>query len=164
MSIVIKRNTLVRRSTRMKTYKEIIEKFQRASTYHTFIQSFGHGGLDKLNDSVNQPYPLLWVRPLASLGIEPYGQRTLSFEIYVLDVPKLDRATDVQTMSDCERTVYDVYTYFRDGAEQQEYEISMTGITPVAEAFQDRLYGWVASVDIITDSSGITICNIPTEV
>ncbi len=57
----------------MKTYKEIIEKFQRASTYHTFIQSFGHGGLDKLNDSVNQPYPLLWVRPLASLGIEPYG-------------------------------------------------------------------------------------------
>ena len=148
----------------MKTYKDIIEKFQRASQYHTFIQSFGHGGLDKLNDAPNQPYPLLWVRPMASVGIQPYGQRTLTFEVYVLDVPKLDRSTTVQTMSDAESTIYDVYAYFRDGAEQQQYEISMTGITPVAEAFQDRLFGWVATVDIITDTSGITICNIPTEV
>ena len=148
----------------MKTYKDIIEKFQRASQYHTFIQSFGHGGLDKLNDSVNQAYPLMWIRPLQSIGLQPYGQRTLTFEVYILDVPKLDRATDIQVMSDCERTLYDVYAYWRDGAEQQEYEINMVNIAPVAEAFQDRLYGWVGTVDIITDSSGITICNIPTEV
>ena len=148
----------------MKTYKQIIDKFDRASQYHTFIQSFGHGSLDKLNDASNQPYPLLWVRPLASVGIQPYGQRTLTFEVYMLDVPKLDRTTDTQTLSDAERALYDVYAYFRDGAEQQEYEISMTAITPVMEAFQDRLFGWAATIDIITDTSGITICNIPTEV
>lgn len=148
----------------MKTYKNIVDKFQRASEYHTFIQSFGHGSLDKLNDSINQPYPLLFVRPMGGLGLQPYGQRTLTFEVYILDVPKLDRTTDTQTLSDCERTLYDVYAYFRDGAEQQEYEINMTSITPVVEAFQDRVYGWVGSMDIITDSSGITICNIPTEV
>ncbi len=148
----------------MKTYKDIVDKFQRASEYHTFIQSFGHGSLDKLNDASNQPYPLMWVRPISSTGIQPYGQRTLTFEVYMLDVPKLDRTTDTQTMSDCERAIYDIYAYFRDGAEQQIYEVNMVTIIPVMEAFQDRLFGWVATIEVITDTSGITICNIPTEV
>jgi len=148
----------------MKTYKDIIDKFQRASEYHTFIQSFGNGSLDKLNDASNQPYPLLWIRPLASVGIQPFGSRTLTFEVYMLDIPKLDRTTDVQTMSDCERALYDVYTYFRDGAEQYEYGINMTGITPVMEGFQDRMFGWVATIDIDTSTSGISICNIPTDI
>lgn len=148
----------------MKTYREIIEKFERAANYHSFIKMFGHGSLDKLNDIPNQPYPLLYVRPLTSPGVQPYGQRTLTFEVYILDIPKLDRATDIQTMSDAERTLYDVYTYFRDGAEQQEYEINMTTIAPVQEAFQDRLFGWVGTFNVITDSSGLTICNIPTSV
>lgn len=148
----------------MKTYKDIIDKFERAADYHSFIQSFGQGSLDKLNDSINQAYPLLWVRPLAGIGIQPYGSRTLTFEVYMLDVPKLDRATDVQVMSDCERTLYDVYAYFRDGAEQYEYGIDMTAITPVMEAFQDRMFGWVATMDINTSTQGITICNIPTEI
>ena len=146
----------------MKTYREIITKFERAATYHSAIQSFGHGSLDKLNDTPNQPYPLLFVRPLNSAGVQPYGQRTLTFEVYMLDIPKLDRTTDIQTMSDCERILYDVYTYFRDGAEQQEYEISMTGVAPVQEAFQDRVFGWVGTFNVVTDSSGLTICNIPT--
>ena len=148
----------------MKTYKEIIEKFQSAATYHSAIQSFGHGSLDKLNDIPNQPYPLLFVRPMGSPGIQPYGQRTLTFEVYILDIPKLDRTTDVQTMSDAERILYDVYTFFRDGAEQQTYEINMTTITPITEAFQDRVYGWMGTMNIVTDSSGITICNIPTNI
>ena len=146
----------------MKTYREIIEKFQSAATYHSAIESFGHGSLDKLNDIPNQPYPLLFVRSMGSPGIQPYGQRTLTFEVYILDLPKLDRTTDVQTMSDAERILYDVYTFFRDGAEQQEYEINMTAITPITEAFQDRVYGWMGTMNIVTDSSGITICNIPT--
>jgi hypothetical protein len=148
----------------MKTYLEIVNKFESAATYHIGINSFGHGSLDKLNDNVNQPYPLLYVRPLSSQGVQPYGQRTLSYEVYILDIPKLDRSTDIQTMSDCERMLYDVYTFFRDGAQQQTYEINMTGITPVTEAFQDRVFGWVGSFNIVTDSSGLTICNIPTNV
>lgn len=145
----------------MKTYKEILEKFEHCVEYHDHLKSFGHGSLDKLNDVINQPYPLLWVRPMASLGIQPYGQRTLTFEVYVLDVPKLDRTTDIVTMSDCERTLYDVYAFFRDGTDQQTYEVNMTGITPVQEAFQDRLFGWLGNFDIVTDSSGLTYCNIP---
>ena len=145
----------------MKTYKEIVHKFESAGNYHTYINSVGHGGLDKMNDNTNRTYPLLWIRPIASQGLQPYGQRTLTFEVYTLDLPKLDRELDIQVMSDTERANYDIYTFFRDGAEQQKYEISMTGIVPVSEAFQDRVFGWVSTVDIITDSSGITICNIP---
>ena len=146
----------------MKTYKEIVEKFESAATYHIGINSFGHGSLDKLNDNTNQAYPLLYVRPLNSLGVQPYGQRTLTFEVYLLDLPKLDRTTDITTMSDAERMLYDVYTFFRDGAQQQTYEIAMTGITPVQEAFQDRVFGWVGTFNIVTDSAGLTICHIPT--
>ena len=148
----------------MKTYKDIVDKFERASEYHTFIQSYGHGSLDKLNDAMNQPYPLLWVRPISSIGIQPYGSRTLTFEVYLLDVPKLDRSTDITTMSDAERALYDVYAYFRDGAEQYEYGINMVTIVPVMEGFQDRMFGWVATIEIETTTQGITICNIPTEV
>ena len=146
----------------MKTYLDIVDKFQRAAEYHIGINTFGHGSLDKLNDNQNINYPLLYVRPLNSLGVQPYGQRTLTFEVYVIDVPKLDRTTDIQTMSDAERMLYDVYTFFRDGAEQQSYEIAMTGITPVQEAFQDRVFGWVGTFNIITTSAGLTVCHIPT--
>ena len=88
----------------------------------------------------------------------------MPIEVYMLDVPKLDRTTDVQTLSDCERALYDVYAFFRDGAEQQDYGVNMTAITPVMEAFQDRLYGFMANIDIDTNTSGITLCNIPTEI
>ena len=105
----------------MKTFKEIVAKFESAAYYHTAINTFGYGSLDKLNDNQNIAYPLLYVRPISSLGVQPYGQRTLTFEVYLLDLPKLDRTTDIQTMSDAERMLYDVYTFFRDGAEQQTY-------------------------------------------
>lgn len=148
----------------MKTYKEILAKFQTAQQYHTFLNSFGHGGLDKLNDAGSQLYPLMFIRPINSLGIQPYGQRTLTLECYILDLPKLDRTLDIQCMSDCERAAYDVYAYFRDGTDQQSYEINMTGIAPITEAFQDRVMGWVTTMDIITDTSGISYCKIPTDV
>ena len=146
----------------MKTFREIIEKFESAANYHIYIQSFGFGNVDRLNDTINLPYPLLWVRPLGSLGVSPYGQRTLTFEVFMLEIPKGDDSNYIQAYSDSERALYDVYTFFRDGAEQQQYQINMLNITPVSEAFQDRAIGFVSQMEIITDSSGLTICNIPT--
>lgn len=146
----------------MKTFREIVEKFESAATYHIYIQSFGFGNVDRLNDTINQPYPLLWVRPLGSLGVSPYGQRTLTFEVFMLEIPKGDDSNYIQAYSDTERALYDVYTFFRDGAEQQQYQINMLNITPVSEAFQDRAIGFVSQMEIITDSAGLTICNIPT--
>jgi glycerophosphoryl diester phosphodiesterase len=146
----------------MKTFREIVEKFESAADFHIYIQSFGFGNIDRLNDTINQPYPLLWVRPLGSLGVSPYGQRTLTFEVFMLEIPKGDDSNYIQAYSDSERALYDVYTFFRDGAEQQEYQINMLNITPVSEAFQDRAIGFVSQMEIITDSAGLTICNIPT--
>jgi hypothetical protein len=80
----------------------------------------------------------------------------------MLEIPKGDDSNYIQAYSDSERALYDVYTFFRDGAEQQEYQINMLNITPVSEAFQDRAIGFVSQMEIITDSSGLTICNIPT--
>ena len=146
----------------MKTFREIVEKFESAANYHIYIQSFGFGNVDRLNDTINQPYPLLWVRPLGSLGVSPYGQRTLTFEVFMLEIPKGDDSNYIQAYSDAEIALYDVYTFFRDGAQQQEYQINMLNITPVSEAFQDRAIGFVSQMEIITDSAGLTICNIPT--
>ena len=146
----------------MKTFREIVEKFESAANYHIYIQSFGFGNVDRLNDTINQPYPLLWVRPLGSLGVSPYGQRTLTFEVFMLEIPKGDDSNYIQAYSDTERALYDVYTFFRDGAQQQQYEVAVRSINPLSEAFQDRAIGWVMTIDVITDSAGLTICNIPT--
>ena len=146
----------------MKTFKEIVEKFEAAASYHIYIQSFGFGNVDKLNDTINQPYPLMWLRPLSSAGVSPYGQRTLTFEVFMLEIPKGDDSNYIQAYSDTERALYDVYTFFRDGAQQQIYEVAVRSINPLSEAFQDRAIGWVMTIDVVTDSSGLSICYIPT--
>jgi hypothetical protein len=145
----------------MRTFLEIVNKFESAANYHTYIQSFGFGSLDKLNDKINQPYPLAWLRPMTSQGITAFGSRTLSFELYILDIPKVTDTDYTQILSDSERVMYDFYTYFYDGQDQQNYTVTLTQLVPLNEAFQDRMAGWVSTFDVQTKTDGLTYCNIP---
>jgi hypothetical protein len=145
----------------MRTFKEIVDKFEAAANYHLYIQSFGFGSLDRLNDTINQPFPIAWLRPMSSPGITAFGSRTLTFELYILDIPKQTDTDYIQILSDTERVVYDFYTYFYDGQDQQNYTLTMSQCVPLNEAFQDRMAGWVATFDIQTKTDGLTYCNIP---
>jgi hypothetical protein len=43
---------------------------------------------------------------------------------------------------------------------QQTYDLELVTSAPVNEAFQDRVYGWVATMDIITPYM-LDYCNYP---
>ena len=150
----------------MKTYKEVVETFQSASAAHLAIKSFAEGALDYLDaSSQNVKYPYIFLRPLTSPGINLNpngisGTRSLTFELYSLDVPKLSDASPLKIKSDTEQYIYDLIAYVNLGSAQQTEFCTLQNITPVDEAFNDRAYGWVG-VFTYTDIFVLDYCAFP---
>jgi len=145
------------------TYDQIITFFETAANEHLAINSFGNGPIDYLDaQSQNTIYPLLFVRPMTSPGlVESENTRTLNFEVYSLDVPALSNQNAQDIMSNTEIYLYDIGAWFNRGLYQQNIQYSINNITPVNEAFKDRVFGWAASVDIIVPYV-YNYCNFPT--
>ena len=134
------------------TYQEIVNQFSDACNEHLAINSFDTGTLDFLDaNAVNKLYPYVYLRPIVSTGVVD-KERSLTFELYSMDVPKLSDESPIEVLSNTEMYIYDLIAYFVEGPanRQQIYGIDMTSITPVNEAFQDRVFGWMASIDITT--------------
>lgn len=150
----------------MKTYKQIVDQFQAAVDAHLAINFFAAGTIDKLDaTSQNVTYPFAFLRPLTSIGVVlsptgTSGARTLTFELYMLDVPKLTDTDTIKLMSNCEQYLYDIIGWFNVGVDQQDYQINLNNITPVNEAFNDRVTGWVANLTITTPYI-LDFCNYP---
>ena len=49
---------------------------------------------------------------------------------------------------------------FGPASRQQYYEVVLNNAAPVNEAFQDRMFGWVANVNITTPFN-LNYCNYP---
>jgi len=137
----------------MKTYKEVVEEFQAACDAHLAIKAFAEGSLDYLDaSSQNIKYPYIFLRPITSTGIVLNengisGTRQLTFEMYSLDIPKLSDASPLKIKSDTEQYIYDLIAWFNLGDVQQTEWLTLNNIVPVDEAFNDRAYGWVATVN-----------------
>ena len=148
----------------MINYQEIVNLFELAVGENQFYKGFGHGSIDNLDAVVNRGYPLLFMRPLSSPGLS--GQdgrvRTLTFELYSLDVPKISDEDRRFSLSNTEQGIYDVYAYILDGPAQYHFDMTFSNIVPLIEAFGDKASGWVATINLETTASGITYCNIPT--
>jgi len=150
----------------MKTYREVVTEFSASCASHLAIKSFAEGALDYLDaSSQNVKYPYIFLRPLTSPGINLNpngisGTRTLTFELYSLDVPKLSDASPLNIKSATEQYIYDIISYFNLGAVQQTEFITLQNITPVDEAFNDRAYGWVAVLNY-TDTAVLDYCAFP---
>jgi hypothetical protein len=150
----------------MKTYKQVVETFQSASEAHLAIKTFAEGALDYLDaSSQNVKYPYIFLRPIASPGINLNengisGTRSLTFEMFSLDVPKLSDASPLKIKSDTEQYIYDLIAYINLGSAQQTEWCTLQGILPVDEAFNDRAYGWVATVTY-NDSYVLDYCAFP---
>ena len=150
----------------MKTYQEVVEQFQTACNEHLAINSFAEGALDYLDaSSQNIKYPYIFLRPLTSNGIildanGVSGTRTLTFEMYSLDIPKLSNASPLKIKSDTEQYIYDIISYFNLGDYQRTEFLTLQNITPVDEAFNDRAYGWVGVVNF-NDSYTLNYCAYP---
>lgn len=150
----------------MKTYKEIVTEFSASCAAHLAINSFAEGALDYLDaSSQNIKYPYIFLRPLTSNGIVldangVSGTRTLTFEMYSLDIPKLSNASPLKIKSDTEQYIYDIISYFNLGDYQRTEFLTLQNITPVDEAFNDRAYGWVGVVNF-NDSYTLNYCAYP---
>jgi len=144
----------------MRSYKEVVELFQTAANNHIAVKSFASGPLSYL-DSHNQntKYPFVFLRPISSLGLSS-NTRSLTFELYSLDVPNVADENALLVMSNTEQYLYDIISYIHNGPEQQTMDCVMTNLNPVNEAFQDRLYGWVSNV-IYTEPDVYDYCNFP---
>ena len=150
----------------MKTYYDIVTEFSASCAAHLAINSFAEGALDYLDaSSQNVKYPYIFLRPLTSPGINLNangisGTRTLTFEMYSLDVPTLKNASPLQIKSNTEQYIYNIISYFNLGSQQQSEFITLQNITPVDEAFNDRAYGWVAVLNY-TDIAVLDYCAFP---
>ena len=148
------------------TYKQTVETVQAACNAHIAIQSFAEGPISYLDsNSQNIRYPFVFLRPLSSPGLSG-NVRTLNFEMYSLDVPKLDDPGALTVKTNTELFLYDVLGYLRYGPELttqdalDTMDFALTSITPVNEAFNDRAFGWVANVSI-TSEGVYNYCNFP---
>lgn len=150
----------------MNTFKQIVERFETACNATPAIHEFAYGTLDKLDSTTqNVSYSYMFLRPLASPGIVLNenglsGTRTLTFELYSLDVPKLTEEDYLQVMSTCEQNFYSVLSYFNVGPYETDSFITLNTIVPVNEAFNDRVYGWVGTIDY-TETGVLDYCSFP---
>jgi len=143
------------------TYKNIVDTFTDATTAHLAIQSFAEGAIDYLDAySQNVKYPFVFLRPLASPGLTG-NVRTINFELYSLDVPKLSDESPLEIKSRTELYLYDVLSYLRYGpTSQPTLDFTLASVTPVNEAFNDRAYGWVGNI-AVTSMGEYNYCNYP---
>jgi len=143
-----------------KSYEEIINDFITACSLHLGIKSFDTGTIDFLDASAaNREYPYVFLRPVSSPGLQG-RTRTITFELFSLDVPKQSNESPVQLLSLTEQYLYDLISWFNQGTQQQTYDISVLSISPVNEAFQDRAFGWVAVINV-TVPYVYDYCNFP---
>ena len=143
------------------TYKEVVDTVQLAADTHLAIQSFAEGPISYLDShSTDIKYPFMFMRPLSSPGLSG-NVRTLNFELYMLDVPKLSDESPLQVKSRTELFLYDVLGYIRFNPQNNySLDFSLSSITPVNEGFQDRAYGWVGGVSV-TSEGVYNYCNYP---
>lgn len=132
------------------SYQYIVDQFIAAANASVAISTFDTGTIDFLDaNAVNKTYPYVYLRPVSSPGVID-NIRTLTFELYSLDIPKLSDESPVGILSQTEARIYELMAWFNRGLQQQVFEVTMTDLSPVNEAFQDRVFGWVASIEVST--------------
>lgn len=132
------------------SYSDIVELFTSASNDNLSVATFDSGTIDFLDaNGQNKNYPYIYLRPVSSPGVVD-KVRTLTFELYSMDVPTLANQSPVDTISECEERIYQLMSWFNRGPtpRQQIWDITMTDLSPVNEAFQDRVFGWVATIEV----------------
>lgn len=148
------------------TYQYIVNQFKTACDEHLAINQFGEGSIDRLDSLFqNVKYPFAFLRPIQSTGIVlnangVSGARSLNFEFYMMDVPQLTDTDVLKLQSQCEIYLYDVISWFNLGSVQQSEFVTLNSITPLYEAFNDRVAGWMASITITTYGV-LDYCNYP---
>ena len=142
-------------------YRDIINEFETACSLHNQIAAFDTGTIDFLDASSQERlYPYIFLRPLSATLLD--GSRTLQFELYSLDQPSVSDGQNLDVVSNTEMYLYDLMAYFDYGpaVRSQVYSVDLVQAIPVNEAFADRLYGWMGTIDVSTPFA-LDFCQYP---
>jgi len=147
------------------TYQEILSQFETDCQKHLAIKSFGSGPLDWLDNPQNIEFPLIFLRPLTSPGLRMnnngYGAtHVINFELYSLDIPHIDDSENNKILSNTEQYLYDITSQWNFGTNQQNAYLTLTSVSPVWEAFNDRATGWAAQIQVTT-TFNLNYCDYP---
>lgn len=139
------------------TYYQIVKALKDIASARLIVKSVSYGTISELDNNQNIEYPFVFYRPMTSPGLvyNPNNgmyTRELNFEMYLLDVPSLD-SDGLMINSNMEKLLYDIQAVWNFNNPAMIFTVN--SIAPVAEAFQDRTYGWVAEITLLTPGGNL---------
>lgn len=139
----------------------LIQEFKTIASNHAFIQRFGNGPIDNVNETIpnDGKYPVLWVIPQqVTLGNNAI---TYNMRILVFDIDSTDDSLRDQILSDTLMTLNDVVKLFRNGGPSNDYEAPNEPLAiPFEQEFVDYCVGWYTDLQIVTDGMN-SPCDFP---
>jgi hypothetical protein len=143
----------------MTTYNEIIKAFTDICNRHKQVNSFYSLQTWEFQTKENV-YPAVLLIPLPS--IIQQGQTVLSFELHVMDLLNKDNTNLNEVHSDTLQIINDIVAEVAEGDFSYGFNLNTESIsvTPFEDTLDDRVAGWVATLDIEI-ANGLDDCNTP---
>jgi hypothetical protein len=139
----------------------LIQEFKTIATNHAFINRFGNGPIDNVNETIPNDgmYPELWVIP-QQVTLDN-NAIVYNMRILVFDIDSTDDSLRDQILSDTLMTLNDVVKLFRNGGPSNDYEIlDAPQALPFEQEFVDYCVGWYCDLLIVTDGMN-SPCDFP---
>lgn len=131
----------------MTSVQKIVTAIETFCTNHYQVQKFGADFLEQLPNFATQDekYPVVFVVPTGS--IEGEIVKTLTFDIYCLDIIQKGRENIITILSDTELILDDLFLNLATG-DDWTYDVTSATKTPLNNDLLDYCAGWVMSIDI----------------
>ena len=145
------------------TIKQKVQILEEACSNHLAVNTFKHGTIDKLDQNEVQ-YPYVFLRPVTSRGVTLQNGRAVdmrhTFEMFVLDLPKVDDQDYLESMELTESIALDLFGYVNYGEYGNDVYLQPGNFVPVNEAFADRVVGYVVNVEMVSVADQ-NLCDYP---
>jgi hypothetical protein len=145
----------------LRSLNQIIAELEAFATAHYQIHAFGHGDVWEISPQSDRiVYPLLWMVPqTATPTLHEVSQ---TFTVLCMDLVDSGEKNETEVLSDTQRIILDVCTYYRQ-QHGQNYVIEFGGaVTPFTEAHPERVSG--NSINItIRQPFDYNACAIPAD-
>jgi hypothetical protein len=147
---------------------QIVSIFQDLAIRHKMINDFGFGQTYDIGASRQMLFPYLWVEPGDTRIVKSangFKERLQSFSIYVMDKINMGDDNYQEIISDTHYILETIISEISQHLYYVEFNLSLDGditMTPVIEATDDNVNGYVANITIKIPIR-YTYCNSPIE-
>ena len=131
----------------MTSVQKIVSAIESFCSSHLQIKKYGADFVEQLPNFATQDekYPIIFIVPTGSTDGEIV--KTLTFDIYCLDIIQKDRQNIITILSDTELILDDLYLNLATG-DDWTYDVTNATKTPLNNDLLDYCAGWVMTIDI----------------